>query len=344
MTSYKQVYLKANYPAAFWAAVLSHEDDEQKRNGYISEIRQTVKSNNPTNHIKLTAVDINTSGLNYVCINPNEIRRDLLSLKGVGESAVEEIIAKRPFKDFLDFLDKVESRKINSRVLKALIQAGAFDSLNQDGRFTRKFLYYVQETVRTLMSKYKKKAKVDTIIGTDFKIDWDQVLANEITWIKENENPNFEYGSAEWDTERICEDEVEVYGMAVSSHPFDGFLKKEIDFQNRFVGRYITLDQDFDLLEENMTVATMGIVKFKPREIPCKNGTTLRNYTIEDRYGTAEVTVFESEYKNNKSAFEVGNIIQFIGTITKKYKKITFLSTRRGPGMIDFFSSKKKVT
>lgn len=344
LTSYKMAYLKANYPAAFWAAALSHESDEKKRNIYVSEIRQTQKSSNPQNHIKLTAVDINSSGLDFVCVSPNEIRRDLVSLKGIGEAAVREIIDKRPFDDFFDFIDKVDSRKINAGAVKVLIQAGAFDSLNKDGRFTRKFLENLFEQCRTAMSKYKKKNKVKTVKGTDFSFDWDEAK-QELIQKRKEKYPEYEYGDAEWDEEQICKDETKIYGVAVSSHPFDSYIKEERDFAAKYNRGYITLDRDFDTLQDGQTVAVMAIIKFKPREIACKNRTILRNYIIEDRYDTAELAVFESEYKINKEAFAVGNIIQCAATVTKKYgsvKKLTFLSSRRGKGMLAYFSTKKK--
>ena len=95
------------------------------------------------------------------------------------------------------------------------------------------------------------------------------------------------------------------------------------------------------ILRVVVVVVVIGIIKGKKFEKKCKNGSVLRNYFIEDRYGNVELAVFSSEY--NEEDFKIGNVIQFAGTVTKRFwtKKLTFLSSKRGKGMIQCFKRTK---
>lgn len=120
--TYYTAFLKANYPAEFWAAQLSYESDQVKINRMIMEAKN--------NGIKILPVSINTSSLGYESESPTTIRRSLGTLKAVGGAAIEELCAHRPYQDLVDFLQKCNMRKINKKTLRALICAGAFDEFN----------------------------------------------------------------------------------------------------------------------------------------------------------------------------------------------------------------------
>lgn len=120
--TYYTAFLKANYPAEFWAAQLSYESDQVKINRMIMEAKN--------NGIKILPVSINTSSLGYESESPIIIRRSLGTLKAVGGAAIEELCVHRPYQDPVDFLQKCNMRKINKKTLRALICAGAFDEFN----------------------------------------------------------------------------------------------------------------------------------------------------------------------------------------------------------------------
>jgi len=342
LTSYKMTFLKANYPAAFWAAALSLESDEKKRTMYMSDIGATRRTKHP---IKLLPVDVNKSRNMFVCESLSEIRRDLTSLKGVGAAAVEDIMEKAPYKGLMDFFDRVDTKRINARVVKVLIRANALESLS-DG-LTRKMLETTFEDYRARLKAHKKRHKLDTIEGSSFDYNWDKVL-QEIIEKKKAEDPTFEYGEDEWTDEEIRAFEEDIYGMAVSSHIFDSYKDEEDQFIATYAppkgrGGYISLADDFEKFGEGQVVITMVYVKAKKQEIKCRNGKTLRNFFIEDRDGNAELAVFEEEYNRHKEAFKIGRIIQIMSTVTKRfgsYKKLTFLSGRKGNGMLNYFPKK----
>ncbi len=125
MVAYQTAYLKAHYPAAFMAAVLSSDmDNTDKVVGFVDECRAM--------HLRLLPPDIQESIYVFSVVDEATIRYGLGAIKGVGEAAIELIMAARrigPFSDFFDFCKRVDLRKVNKRALEALIYSGAMDSL-----------------------------------------------------------------------------------------------------------------------------------------------------------------------------------------------------------------------
>lgn len=149
--TYKTAYLKANYPAEFFGALLSNEENQVKLNSYLREAQNQG--------IKILPVHINKSTMRYEVEDANTIRRDLTSLKGVGAAAVEDILEKRPFKSMTDFLGRTNSRRVTSRVIETLIKAGAFDEAfkEEDEDVSRKGYYDFYADCRKKIKRYQKK-------------------------------------------------------------------------------------------------------------------------------------------------------------------------------------------
>ena len=133
--AYQTAYMKAHYPVEFMAALLTYEmDNTDKIVDYIAECSQMG--------IEVLAPDINESGVDFTPLYENDgegskkkgvIRFGLAAVKGVGEKAVEQIIAARDevgrFQSLFHFCESVDLRAANKQVLEALIKAGAFDDL-----------------------------------------------------------------------------------------------------------------------------------------------------------------------------------------------------------------------
>ena len=125
--AYHTAYLKANYPVQFMAAVLTAElGNAEKVAHFIAEAEAM--------NITVLGPDINESRETFTPVFKNEaawIRFGLAGIKGVGEQAGQKIIAEReangPFRDFRDFLLRVDSRALNKRVVECLVATGAFD-------------------------------------------------------------------------------------------------------------------------------------------------------------------------------------------------------------------------
>ncbi|HLA00466.1 MAG TPA: hypothetical protein VJZ24_02380, partial [Thermodesulfovibrionales bacterium] len=123
--AFQTAYLKAHYPVEFMAANLSADmDNTDKIVKSINECREMG--------ISILPPDINQSGQEFKVIG-NSIRFGLEAVKGAGAAAIESIIESREreglFTSIANFLQRVDSRKVNKKVIESLIKAGAFDSL-----------------------------------------------------------------------------------------------------------------------------------------------------------------------------------------------------------------------
>jgi len=125
--AFQTAYLKAHYPAYFYAAVLSHEaQDSAKVYKYSNEFKSVG--------LKLLPPDINESDLGFT---PHEegVRYGLTAIKGIGESCVTAIINAREdgkFTSPFDFVSRVAAGALNRRAFESLVAAGAFDSIKPE--------------------------------------------------------------------------------------------------------------------------------------------------------------------------------------------------------------------
>ena len=125
LLSYQTAWLKAYYPAAFMASVLSAEMGDTDKLGML---QRDLKR--PDNNLTLLPPDINDSGVAFEYRTETHIRYGLGALKGLGRAAAEQIVAAREdgvFLDLDDFCERISSYKIGRRAIDALIKAGAFD-------------------------------------------------------------------------------------------------------------------------------------------------------------------------------------------------------------------------
>src|ERR1035437_10765044 len=108
MTSYKTAYLKAHFPIEFLMANLMAEikSNSPDAKGNIEKIKKELRSH----RIKITPPDINKSQLAYSISDGNKLLTGLDALKFVGEDAINEIIEKRPFNSFFDFMARLNSK------------------------------------------------------------------------------------------------------------------------------------------------------------------------------------------------------------------------------------------
>ena len=119
-------WLKYYYPVEFYASVLSIQDNEDKRVKYMETIEEEFG-------IKTKCPDINKSTL-FFTPEPetNSILFGLNNIKGVGEAALNEIIANQPYDSLEDFLVRTPKKSVNKKVVMSLIKAGAFDCFNKN--------------------------------------------------------------------------------------------------------------------------------------------------------------------------------------------------------------------
>src|SRR2546423_8572484 len=124
--SYQTAWLKAHYAPEFLSALLSSEignTDNVVR--YINEARELG--------LEVLPPDVNESGFKFTVVGDRRLRFGLGAIKNVGAGAIESILAGRtaggPYRSLVDLCERIDLRLCNKRVLEALIDAGACDSL-----------------------------------------------------------------------------------------------------------------------------------------------------------------------------------------------------------------------
>lgn len=129
LIAYQTAWLKAHYPAAFMAAVLSADmDTTDKIAAFISECRKM--------ELTILPPDINRSTYAFQMINPQSISYGLGAIKGIGRAAIDTIEDQReangPYANLDDFCNRMDLRKANKRALETLVRSGALDTLDPD--------------------------------------------------------------------------------------------------------------------------------------------------------------------------------------------------------------------
>ncbi|MGI8600972.1 MAG: DNA polymerase III subunit alpha, partial [Chitinophagaceae bacterium] len=125
--AYQTAYLKTHYPAEYMAAVLNHANAIEKLTFFMEECKRMG--------LKVLGPDVNESKKGFAVNAAGEIRLGLGGLKGVGDTAVESIIAERksngPYKDPFDLMKRINQKTVNKKTLESLVYAGAFDTFPQ---------------------------------------------------------------------------------------------------------------------------------------------------------------------------------------------------------------------
>jgi len=125
MISYQTAYLKAHNPIEFLLANLMFEvnSNAQDSKSNIEKIKKELRDRK----VKIIAPSINESQLSYTITEGNKLITGLDALKFVGEEAIKDIIEKRPFKSFYDFMSRVDSKKVRANNIQALAASGSLD-------------------------------------------------------------------------------------------------------------------------------------------------------------------------------------------------------------------------
>ena len=120
--AFQTAFLKCHYPIEFYTALLSvFEDSDVKVSNYVQDARRRG--------IEILPPDINASISDFLIQSDTQLRYGFGSIKGLGVAAIDEIIAKKPFSDLNDFIQRTTKKQVNKTSLKALVFSGCFDSL-----------------------------------------------------------------------------------------------------------------------------------------------------------------------------------------------------------------------
>lgn len=302
--SYQTAYLKAHYPAEFMAAVLSRNlKNIDKITFFIAETKRMG--------ISVLGPDINESAHNFTVNKEGIIRFGLAAIKGVGASAVEDIINERekngPFKNIFDFTKRVNLKSVNKRSFEALAKAGAFDAFKETHRaqyFQRnnsEGSTFIEKVLKHGANiKERQNSQQASLFG-----DMDDAFT-----IKDPEIPVCE----PWSQTVILKEEKEVTGFYISGHPLD-------DHQIT-MKRFCSVQIDY--LKNNLKAykdkkVTFGGMVIEAVERQTKKGSTFGIFTLEDFSGSIRLMVFSEQYLKIKHLIFEGAILFISAKVEARY-------------------------
>ncbi|MBK1650080.1 DNA polymerase III subunit alpha [Rhabdochromatium marinum] len=303
LVSYQTLWLKTHYPAAFMAAVLSADmDNTDKVVTLIDECRAMKLAVNPP--------CINASQWRFTVADDRRIVYGLGAIKGVGESAIEAILTMRqdrPFADLWDFCRRIDLRRVNRRVIEALIRAGALDKLG-----TNRATLFNQLPVAL---KLAEQAHASASSGQNDLFGMGDEDANTLPdpQIAADEWP-------EWDEDERLHGEKETLGLYLTGHPIDAY-EAEL---NAMVSRRIAGLLDGGHGSGGFGDSGEGGGRGEPRTVvglvvAVRTNKTQRgrmaSVMLDDRTGRIEATVFSELYEATRELLMVDNILVVSGEI-----------------------------
>ena len=271
--AYQTAYLKAHYPVEFMAALLTSEKDNRDK---IIKHMSACKEMN----INVLPPDINESERDFTVSGEN-IRFGLAAIKNVGIAAIDSIISvskEGKFNSFIDFLSRVDLRKVNKRVIESLIKCGAFDSLG----YKRSQL---TENYEEAMGEVQRNQKDKDSNQSSFFEQLDSSASSGSNGLKSYQIPDM----PEWDHKKLLSIEREALGFYITGHPLLRFadrLKLVTDANSG------NLNARRD--KENVTVA--GVVS-AINERKTRRNDIMCYVTLEDLHGSINTIFFGDLYK-----------------------------------------------
>ncbi|PKN10414.1 MAG: DNA polymerase III subunit alpha, partial [Deltaproteobacteria bacterium HGW-Deltaproteobacteria-5] len=273
MITYQTAYLKAHYPVAFMAALLTSEKDN--RDKIIKHM-----SNCKEMGINILPPDINESQKDF-SISGDNIRFGLAAVKNVGEAAMESVIAIRQeskFTSFLDFLSRVDLRKVNRRVIESLIKCGSFDSLGNNRR-------QLMECLDQAMEEAQRKQK--ELLSNQANI-FDQM--NESGPSKSNGESSFHIPALpEWDRKELLAIEKETLGFYITGHPLHGY-KDKLKFVTNVNSATLSSKSDKDTITIAGVISSFSERQTRKKDVMC-------NVVLEDLQGSVNLIFWADVYK-----------------------------------------------
>ena len=296
--SYRTAYLKAHYPAEYFAALLTSVlDNATKVKEYIADAQRFGVSVLPP--------DINLSRADFSVVDGN-IRFGLTAIRNVGgqfASAIVKVRENGVYKSFDDFVSRLGDCDLNKRTVEALVKCGVFDSLG----ITRRALVASYENI--IESEHARQRS---------NITGQMDIFSAAT--ASSHSTSYEYPDLkEYSLKELLLLEKESSGMYFSGHMIDHY-SDEID--------KLSVDRISDLISafsedgvadsrytDRAKVRVAGIVNAKKTKVT-KNGDTMAFVILEDRYSEIEVIVFARQYAEFSAELFVENAVVIEGNVS----------------------------
>jgi len=307
VVAYQTGYLKAHYPAEFMAAAMTNDMGDTKKLTVVLDEAQRMG-------LEVLPASVNGSEARFN-VEDGRIRMGMGAIKGVGLSAIEELVDTRttegPFETLFDIVTTVNLRTANKKALESLARVGAMDDL--DGHRAQ-FVEALDDAVR-----YGQKVQADRAAGQNSLFGDASVPGTTM-------EPNLPVVEP-WSTGRILKEERELTGMYVSGHPLDKYRPEIEAFASAPLGDAEALfdpkaipdddQQNGRYGRQKPSHTVFGIVT-EVQQRTTRSGKPIMFAQLEDYTGQAELVCFSSILDRVQQHLTVDNIVLVRGEVEQR--------------------------
>jgi len=290
LVAYQTAWLKAHYPAAFMASVLSSDMDNTDKVVVLIEECRNMK-------LEICPPNINISNYQFTVNDNDQIIYGIGAIKGVGEAAIEDLLEERErngkFAGFYDLCKRVDLRKVNRRVLEALIRAGAFDVFD-DNRVSHLVDLPTALKVAEQHGKMLETGQND-IFG----------LAVDPENIEQDDENGYTKNVTPWEERERLAAEKKVLGLFLTGHPIDAYLA-ELKYMSH--GTISSILQDVERSSAKMEVRIAGLLLGIRTRLDRK-GRTMGFAVLDDKGGRLEVAFYSETFATFRDQLKTDEVI-----------------------------------
>ncbi|APE07539.1 DNA polymerase III subunit alpha [Alteromonas sp. RW2A1] len=289
LVSYQTLWLKVHYPAEFMAAVMSADMDNTDK--IVTLVDECERMG-----IEILPPDLNAGKYKFTVDSKGRIVYGIGAIKGVGEGPIEAIIEARnshgAFKDLFEFCAKIDTKKVNKRVLEKLVLSGAMDNLGPH-RAT------LMATLPEALAAAGQHAKAESFGQSD------------MFGLLTTEPDEVEQAFAdvpEWPEKVWLEGEKDTLGLYLTGHPINQYADEL---------RYYTDGRLVDLKPTNkdQMASAVGLV-LGVRVMTNKRGRRWAIVTLDDKSARMDVRFFPDTYEQFESVLETDKILLIKGQVS----------------------------
>ncbi|WP_455203639.1 DNA polymerase III subunit alpha [Kaarinaea lacus] len=287
LVSYQTAWLKAHFPAAFMAAVLSADMDNTDKVVTLIEECRSMK-------LEVVPPNVNRCEYRFTSKGDNTIYYGLGAIKGVGEGAIESIRQNHQsdgdFKDLFAFCQRVDLKKLNRRTLEALIRAGALDTLGAHRA--------------TLMANLATALQLAEQHSRDHNSGQNDMFGIA----PQSDHISAQYAQVpEWDDEVRLSGEKDTLGLYLTGHPIDRYEKELVDIiSSKIVDLNPTANQSITVAGLVVAIRTMNT----------RRGDKMAFVTLDDRSGRVELAVFAEPFQQYRDLLAKDRLVVVEGEVS----------------------------
>jgi DNA polymerase-3 subunit alpha len=291
IVSYQTAYLKANYPVEFLSAMMTNDMNDTKKLGeFINEARAMK--------IEVLPPDVNESQVVFAPARGGSvIRFGMAAIKGVGEIAVESLLAARKdageFKSLGEMCERVDIRTVNRKVLEALIKSGACDTFKE----TRATLFaQIERTLSRAAGIIHDRQRGQSSMFDMLEEDDAQKMPEAIAKLPE------------WPQHELLASEKELLGFYVTGHPLTPFAA--------ILDKYTLAKIEELATVPNRTLTRIGgLVSAVQAGVSKKSNKPYALVTLEDLTGSVQVLCMNENYDKYRPLFVVNKALFIVGEV-----------------------------